>query len=138
VLFRHHRCACDPVVPVTQDYFLQAFEDLLALPFPLAAPTTIDVAVVKILRPVEVPTVIPSGSFTVQPGDYRLDYWFDVNGAFYASTLTGLTTDNTEVINLQAPALPAIFIDAIGFQQPISQISACRIVKWCLFEGGCR
>lgn len=136
---RQALCSSDIIVmPVTPAYFLEMYENLLSMTFPLAAPTTLDVGIVKILIPIEVPTVNPAGSFTVQPGDYRLDYWFDLDGVFYASTLTGLAADDTPVVNLQAPALPALFIDAAGFQQPISQISACRIARWCLFEGGCR
>jgi hypothetical protein len=133
-------CSSDIILaPVTQEYFEQKYNDLLALPFPLSGPITIDVGVVRVLQPIELPTEMPVGITVIQPGDYRLDYWFDVNGIFYASTLTGLTTADTPVINQQAPAIPATFIDANedGPHQPFAQITACRISRWCIFERGC-
>jgi hypothetical protein len=133
-------CSSDIILaPVTKEYFEEQYDNLLALPLPLAAPTTIDVGVVRVLQTINLPTEAPVGSVTILPGDYRLDYWFDVNGVFYASTLTGLTTADTPVTNQQAPAIPAAFLDADpdGPGQPFAQITACRISRWCIFERGC-
>jgi len=91
-------------------------------------PTAFAVGVIKVLRPVDT-----SGG-TVQPGDYRIDYWFDANGVFYAATLTGVTTANNQVTNQQIPAVPASLINAQNNpQQPPTQISACRIFRRCTF-----
>ncbi|HSM71564.1 MAG TPA: hypothetical protein VK851_08480, partial [Anaerolineales bacterium] len=130
-------CASDIIVaPVTQSHLQDALDSVLGMPS--LAPTPIDVGVIRVLQTIVIPTVDPSGSVTILPGDYRLDYWFDVNGAFYAATLTGLQTDNTPIINEQAPALPALFLDVDGLRQPLAQITSCRIARWCFFEGGCR
>jgi hypothetical protein len=90
-------------------------------------PTAIAVGVVKVLRPIDT-----SGS-NIRPGDYRMDYWFDANGVFYAATITGLTTNNTQVTNQQIPAVPASLINEDGTDQPGAQISACRIIRRCMF-----
>jgi hypothetical protein len=129
-------CSSDIIVaPATQAHLQQQLDNVLGVS--LSAPTPIDVGIVRVLKKIVIPTITPAGSVTIQPGDYRLDYWFNVNGAFYAATLTGLDADDNPVINEQAPALPAIFIDAAGEQQPLAQITSCRISRWCFFEGGC-
>lgn len=86
-----------------------------------------DIAAVKVLRPIE------TSDGTIQPGDYRMDYWFDANGVFYAATLTGVTTDNIQVTNQPVPAVPATFINEDGTEQAGAQISACRIIGHCAF-----
>ena len=90
---------------------------------PNQSPTPIQVAVVRVLKPVETP------ADTIQPGDYVMQWWFDSNAVFYAVTLTGVTTDNTQVTNQQIPGVPATFIDRRreGPQQPASQISAWKL-----------
>jgi hypothetical protein len=99
--------------------------------------TPIEVAVVKVLKPIETPNTI------VQPGDYRMDFWFDSNGLFFAATLTGMTTDNIQVTNQQIPGVPATFIDqsSEGPHQPALQISAkkCNIFgrSWCVWWEDC-
>lgn len=87
------------------------------------------VAVMKVLRPIETSDV------TILPGDYRLDYWFDANGVFYAATVTGVMTDNTQVVNQPVPAVPASLINASGDdpQQPGAQVSSCRLFRRCTF-----
>jgi|GEM_PF-2112994 len=85
--------------------------------------TPIEVAVVRVLKPIETPDSI------VQPGDYLMHWWFDSNMVFYAVTLTGVTTDNIQVTNQQIPGVPATFIDrrSEGPRQPASQISAWKV-----------
>jgi hypothetical protein len=98
---------------------------------------TSPIAVAKVLLPIQV--IDESGTVlgVIQPGDYRLDYWFNEDGLFLAATLTGFTTGNTtnvlDVINQQAPAVPATFINADGSEFPGAQISACRIFRRCAF-----
>jgi hypothetical protein len=99
--------------------------------------TPIDMAVLRVLQPVQIVTEDPAGTVSIQPGDYRVDYWFDVNGVFYAATITGLTTDNTMVINQQIPAIPAIFINADGMPEPSAEISACRGFGRCILWERC-
>jgi hypothetical protein len=101
------------------------------------SPVAIESAVVKVLKPIE----LPSGG-TVQPGDYVMHFWFDSNAVFYAATLTGVTTDNVVITNQQIPALPATFIDKRnGLKQPSSQISAWKVSilrgSWCTWWEGC-
>lgn len=102
------------------------------------SPVAIEAAVVKVLKPIE----LPSGG-TVQPGDYVMHFWFDSNAVFYAATLTGVTTDNVVITNQQIPALPASFIDKrnSGLKQPSSQISAWKVSlfrgSWCTWWEGC-
>lgn len=132
-------CASDIIFgPRAQDDFAPEFAALQALPKPLSTPMAIDGGVVRVLQLIHVPTVNPSGVVTIQPGDYRLDYWYDVNGVFYAVTLTGLTANNTPVINHQIPAMPALFIDenTDGLQQPLAQISGLCWRGWCFCERG--
>jgi hypothetical protein len=139
-------CGADVVVaPVTAQYFQQRFNDQFGGGDDddeedgedgdngdngsSSQPTPITVGVIKVLRPVEVST-----GGTIQPGDYRIDYWFDANGVFYAATLTGVMTDNTQVTNQQVPAVPAALINAPNSPgQPPTQISACRIFRRCIF-----
>lgn len=74
------------------------------------------------------------GSDLVEPGDYRLDYWFDPNGEFYAASISGYRyADNMEVINQPVPAVPATFVNADGTEQAPTQISTCRIFGRCVF-----
>ena len=101
------------------------------------SPTPIDIAVVRILQPIEFPTDDSLVTVLVQPGDYRVDAWFDANGVFFAATLTGLTTDDTPVINQQIPAIPPIFIRVSGPGQPLAQISGFDL-KICCFGRECR
>ena len=132
-------CASDIIFgPRDQADFAVQFAALQALPMPLSAPMAIDGGVVRVLKVINVPTVDPVGVVTIQPGDYRVDYWFDVNGYFYASTLTGLTTSNTVVVNHQIPAMPALFIDddPAGPDQPLAQISGLCWRSWCICERG--
>jgi hypothetical protein len=108
---------------------------------PNGSPTPIAAAVVKVLKPIELPNGV------VQPGDYVMHWWFDSNAVFYAVTLTGVTTDNTQVTNQQIPGVPATFIDKRreGPHQPASQISAWRVrinwfgkeVRGCVFGETC-
>jgi hypothetical protein len=133
-------CGADVVVaPVTAQYFQQQFNDQFGEgdedegdnggDASSSQPTPIPVGVVKVLRPVDVST-----GGTIQPGDYRIDYWFDANRVFYAATLTGFMTDNTQVTNQQVPAVPAALINAPNSPpQPATQISACRIFRRCIF-----
>jgi hypothetical protein len=99
--------------------------------------TPIDIAVVRILQPIEFPSTNALITVLVQPGDYRVDAWFDANGVFYAATLTGLTTDDILVINQQIPAIPPIFVRASGPEQPLAQISGFDL-KICCFGRECR
>jgi hypothetical protein len=137
-------CGADVVVaPVTGQYFQQKYDETFGEgdedegdnggDGSSSQPTPIAVGVVKVLRPVDT-----SGG-TIQPGDYRIDYWFDANGVFYAATLTGFMTDNTQVTNQQVPAVPAALINATNSpQQPPSQISGCRLLRRCIFwQGRC-
>ena len=87
----------------------------------------ISVAVVQVLEPIE------TSLSTVEPGTYRMDYWFDANGVFYAATITGTKDAGGEVINQQVPAVPATFVNADDTEQPGAQISACRIFGRCSF-----
>ena len=134
-------CASDIVlVPVTSDYFDEKYEALLdALDDgpSVSVPAPIDIAVVKVLQPIEFPSTNPVTTVLVQPGDYRVEFWFDENGAVYAATLTGLTTDDILVINQQIPAIPPIFIRASGPQQPFAQISGFDL-KICCFGRECK
>lgn len=100
---------------------------------PNQSPTPIEVAAVKVLKPIEFPDSI------VQPGDYVMHFWFDSNAVFYAVTLTGVTTDSTVVTNQQIPGVPATFIDRRreGPMQPDSQISAWKLLKWCTCRETC-
>jgi hypothetical protein len=138
-------CGADMVVaPVSEQYFEQQYNEKFGegdeddedngdngdnggdqSPAPFA------VGVLKILRPVDA-----SGG-TVEPGDYRVDYWFDANGVFYAATLTGVRTDNTQVTNQQIPAVPATFVNADGTELPGAHISACRIIGKCIWQRRC-
>lgn len=138
-------CGADVVVaPVTAQYFQQQFNGQFGGDDgdngddedngdnggngSSSQPTPITVGVVKVLRPVD------TFGDTIQPGDYQIDYWFDVNGVFYAATLTGVTTNNTQVTNQQVPAVPAALINAPNSPpQPPSQISACRLFRRCVF-----
>jgi hypothetical protein len=115
-------CTSDIVAaPVPLDYFEQQYnekfggdngddddEEESATAASSSPPTPIALGVVSVLQPIEYSTGI------VQPGDYRLDAWFDTNGVFFAATLTGLTTNDSPVVNQQIPAIPATFIDAVG------------------------
>jgi len=98
---------------------------------------TTPIAVVRVILPIQV--IDGSGTVldVIQPGDYRMDYWFNADGLFLAATLTGFTTGNNtnvpDVINQQAPAVPATFINADGTEFPGAQISACRIFRRCAF-----
>jgi hypothetical protein len=105
------------------------FVSMLASLFRQEAQTPIEVAAVKVLLPIE------TSLGTVLPGDYKLTYWFDANGDFYAATITGVTADNTPVINQPVPAVPADLVnaDAGSPEQPPAQISACRIFDYCTF-----
>jgi len=77
---------------------------------------------------------LEDGSDLVEPGDYRLDYWFDANGEFYAASISGYRyADNMEVINQPVPAVPATFVNADGTEQAPTQISTCRIFGRCVF-----
>jgi hypothetical protein len=82
---------------------------------------------------VEVLYTINTDYGAIQPGTYRLDYWFYDNGEFYSATITGTQTDGAPVENQQIPAVPATFINADGSVQPAAQISACRILGRCTF-----
>jgi hypothetical protein len=128
-------CASDIILaPVTSEYFDEKFEDLLEEDdeLPLDAPVSIDMAALRVLQPIQIITKNPAGIVSIQPGDYQVDYWFDVNGVFYAATITGLTTDNTVVINQQIPGVPALFISAGGMPEPNAEISACRAFRRCI------
>jgi len=132
-------CGADLVVaPVNEQYFEQKYDEKFGEGDEDdedngdnggdQSPTPIDVAVVKVLQSIDT-----SGG-TIQPGDYRMDYWFDANGVFFAATLTGVTTNNTQVTNQQIPAVPASLINANqNPKQPAAQISACRIFRRCTF-----
>jgi hypothetical protein len=118
--------------------FLFASLSLTKSLFLADSPAALEAAVVKVLKPIELPT-----GGTVQPGDYVMHFWFDSNAVFYAATLTGVTTDNVVVTNQQIPALPASFIDKkkSGPNQPSSQISAWKVSilrgSWCTWWEGC-
>ena len=99
---------------------------------PNQSPTPIDIAIVRILQPIEFPTDDSLVTVLVQPGDYRVDAWFDANGVFFAATLTGLTADDIPVINQQIPAIPPIFIRVSGPGQPLAQISGLDLRVCCL------
>jgi hypothetical protein len=90
-----------------------------------------EVAVVVIHQPIETSMGI------VERGEYRMDYWFDANGIFFAATISGAAIDEngneTEVVNQQVPAVPATFVNEDGSAQAGAQISACRIFGRCSF-----
>jgi len=70
----------------------------------------------------------------VQPGEYRLDYWFYNTGEFYSASITGyLFEDNSLVADQPVPSIPAGFVNEDGSEQPAAQISACRIFGRCTF-----
>ena len=98
---------------------------------------TSPIAVAKVLLPIQIIDDTGTVLDVIQPGDYRMDYWFNADGLFLAATLTGFTTGNNtsvpDVINQQAPAVPATFINADGSEFPGAQISACRIFRRCAF-----
>jgi hypothetical protein len=95
------------------------------------------VAVVKVLKPIQV--ITDQGTFpSIQPGEYIMDYWFDSAGVFYAAMVSGYLEANTtgttfDVVNQQAPAVPALFVNADGSDLTGAQISACRIFRRCGF-----
>lgn len=101
------------------------------------AGVTSPIAVVKVLLPIQVLDDTGTVLDIIQPGDYRMDYWFNEDGLFFAATLTGFTTGNhtnsPDVINQQAPGVPATFINADGSDLPGAHISACRIFRRCAF-----
>jgi len=97
---------------------------------PNKSPIPIDIAVVRILQPIEFPSADSLITVLVEPGDYRLDVWFDVDGVFFAATLTGLTTDDVSVVNQQIPAIPELFINASG-NSPYAEISGFCFFGWC-------
>lgn len=131
-------CTSDIVAaPVPLDYFEQQYnekfggdngddddEEESATAASSSPPTPIALGVVSVLQPIEYSTGI------VQPGDYRLDAWFDTNGVFFAATLTGLTTNDSPVVNQQIPAIPATFIDAVG-NGPAAEIDRFCIWRFC-------
>ena len=131
-------CTSDIVAaPVPLDYFEQQYnekfggdngddddEEESATAASSSPPTPISLGVVSVLQPIEYSTGI------VQPGDYRLDAWFDTNGVFFAATLTGLTTNDSPVVNHQIPAIPATFIDAVG-NGPAAEIDRFCIWRFC-------
>jgi hypothetical protein len=134
-------CASDiTLAPVVEAYFKEQYggstviarqqltKSSLSMPSFLPSDTFITVAVVQIHQPI----VTDLG--TVFPGIYRLDYWFDIEGRFYAASITGALADgNTQVINQQVPAIPATFVNDDDSAQPGAQISACRIFGVCTF-----
>ena len=137
-------CAADVVVaPLDEQYLQQNYDDHFAEEDDddgeeddddgedddLSSRIALAVAVMKVLRPIETSDVI------IQPGDYRMDYWFDEDGVFYAATITGVMTDDTQVVNQPVPAVPASLINASvdGPQQPSAQISSCRLFRRCTF-----
>lgn len=131
-------CTSDIVAaPVPLDYFEQQYnekfggdngddddEEESATAASSSPPTPIALGVVSVLQLIEYSTGI------VQPGDYRLDAWFDTNGVFFAATLTGLTTNDSPVVNQQIPAIPATFIDAVG-NGPGAEIDRFCIWRFC-------
>ena len=106
------------------------------------AGVTSPIAVVKVLLPIQVLDDTGTVLDIIQPGEYRMDYWFNEDGLFFAATLTSFTTGNQtsipDVINRQAPGVPATFINADGSDLPGAHISACRIFRRCgFFQRGC-
>lgn len=121
-------CGSDmTVAPLPLEDFLQKYNQMLGM-LPLNAPMSIDIAVMKIHQPIQVSNGI------IQPGDYRVGYWFDPSGVFYAATLTGFRQDDTPVINQQVPAVPAFWVNADGSMMDGANISACRLGDWCLIR----
>lgn len=134
-------CGSDiTVAPVTLDYFNDKYKSLVpptssrfimaslvAPVFLQASPPPITAAVVQIHQPID------TSLGTVFPGNYRLDYWFNATGEFYAATISGALTDGTPVTNQPVPAVPATFINADDTEQPGAQISTCRIFGRCTF-----
>lgn len=126
-------CASDILIaPVTQAEFDAQFNILDAQVAPLSSPTSINVAIVKVLQPITISTGV------IEPGDYQVDYWFDTDKVFYAATLTGLTDSDVVVTNQQAPAVPVSFVNTDGTDLPGIQISSCRFFRRCVFfQGNC-
>lgn len=136
-------CAADVVVaPLDEQFFQQNYDDHFGEDDDdddgeddddedddSSSRAALAVAVIKVLRPIETFDV------TIQPGDYRMDYWFDANGVFYAATVTGVRADDTQVVNQPVPAVPASLINASADdpQQPNPQISSCRLFRRCTF-----
>lgn len=119
-------CGSDiTVAPVRLDKYSAAYDD--AQNNPTDGRFSVTVAAVKVLHPIEITIGV------LQPGDYKMDYWFDVSNGFYAATISGFTTNEQEVTNQQIPAVPATFINADNTKQPGAQISACRIIGFCTF-----
>lgn len=134
-------CGSDiTVAPVTLDYFQEKYQSLappassrlfmvslLAPAFLQAGTSPITVAAVQIHQPID------TSLGTVFPGNYRLDYWFNAGGEFYAATITGTLTNGTPVTNQPVPAVPATFVNEDDTEQPGAQISTCRIFGRCTF-----
>ncbi len=138
-------CVSDIIFTPVQATVFQAKYDALQAQVataPLPAPATIDVGVARVLYPLDIPTVNPVGTVTIPPGDYRVDNWFDVNGVFYATTMTGIADDGSTVTDIQAPAIPGPFLNTDTTTQPDPSVEISALCgKWkkvsiCIFEGG--
>lgn len=111
--------------------------------FRQAVPSPQTVAVVQILNPIDADTanVHPDNSDIIQPGNYRLDYWYhpdpqdNTKQVFYAATISGETSTGVQVLNQPVPAVPATFVNQNDNDPPPpgAQISVCRIFGVCTF-----
>ncbi len=153
-------CGSDiTVAPVKEEYYLENYaagydqmksQSFLEDPAPLAAALPVvfqqdeiyaghfpvPVATVQVLSPIDTdPDMRYEGDTDIiQPGYYRLDYWFDANEEFYAATISGYRyADEVEVRFQPVPAVPATFVNADGSDQAPAQISTCRIFRRCVF-----
>lgn len=79
----------------------------------------IDAGVVQVLRPIE--------SANTQPGRYKVQFWYEAK-IFVGATITGETEEGAPVENQWIPAFTASFV---GNDDPLSQISAWRLGRWC-------
>ena len=142
-------CGSDIMVaPAQADYYHKKFDDAKrksALPsgrwmimsvldslFQQGNSFSVPVAAVQVIQQIETP------NGPIRPGNYRMDYWYQViNGkdVFYAATITGITNTGGQVTNQPVPAVPATFINENSSdpEQPGAQISVCRIFGICTF-----
>ncbi|MEZ4730664.1 MAG: hypothetical protein R3E79_26355 [Caldilineaceae bacterium] len=79
----------------------------------------IDAGVVQVLQPIE--------SANTLPGRYKVQFWYEAK-RFVGATITGETAEGAPVENQWIPAFSASFV---GPDEPLSQISAWRLGRWC-------
>jgi hypothetical protein len=117
-------CGSDITIgPVYEDYFDRAYDETKT-----DEPFSVAVAVLQIHE------TIDTEAGPLPPGSYRLDYWFDGNGEFFAATII-----DEQGKTYKVPAVPATLVNADGTEQPGAQISTCQIFGRCtFFQKSCR